>query len=132
MSYIPSTPPPVPYGYELILDLHGCDASTFNRKSLRGYFEKLCDEIQMEREGLHFWDYDGVPDAEITTEAHLLGTSAVQFIKTSNVVIHTLDLLQATYVNIFSCKKYDAVVAQNLTQEWFGAATCRSTLIERI
>jgi len=121
-----------PYGYELILDLHGCDVSTFNRKSLRGYFEKLCDEIQMEREDLHFWDYDGVPEEEITTEAHLLGTSAVQFIKTSNIVIHTLDLLKAAYVNIFSCKKYDACVAEKITTDWFSAKTCHSTLIERI
>ena len=121
-----------PYGYELILDLHGCDISTFNRKSLTAYFEKLCDEIQMEREDLHFWDYDGVPEEEITKEAHLLGTSAVQFIKTSNIVIHTLDLLKAAYVNIFSCKKYDASVAEKITTDWFGASNCRSTLIERI
>lgn len=121
-----------PYGYELILDLHGCDVSTFNRKSLRDYFKTLCDEIEMEREDLHFWDYDGVPEEEITKEAHLLGTSAVQFIKTSNIVIHTLDLLEAAYVNIFSCKKYNASVAEKITTDWFGSKTCRSTLIERI
>ena len=26
------------YGFEVIMDLHGCDVSTFNRASLDGYF----------------------------------------------------------------------------------------------
>jgi len=120
------------YGYELILDLHGCEVAKFTRVSLRRYFEAICDAIEMEREDLHFWDYDGVPEEELPTEAHLLGTSAVQFIKTSNIVIHTLELLEAVYVNIFSCKPYDKDVAERITKEWFGAKECRSHFIERI
>jgi|TARA_Y100001947_G_scaffold128456_1_gene113568 S-adenosylmethionine/arginine decarboxylase-like enzyme len=121
-----------PYGFELLLDLHKCDASTFNRKSLGRYFEKLCNAIEMEREDLHFWDYDGVPEEELPSEAHLLGTSAVQFIKTSNIVIHTLDLLEAVYVSIFSCKEYDAELAEQITKEWFGAKECKTHFLERI
>ena len=120
------------YGFELILDLHGCDPSTFNRPSLEKYFQELCVAIDMEREDLHFWDYDGVPEEDLPTEAHLLGTSAVQFIRTSNIVIHTLDLLGAVYVNIFSCKPYDKEIAEKLTREWFGAKECRTHFIERI
>ncbi len=45
-----------PYGQELILDLHGCDASTFNRKSLDGYFETLCKAIKMQKCERYFWD----------------------------------------------------------------------------
>ncbi len=121
-----------PYGFELIMDLHSCDVSTFNRKSLDGYFEKICEAIDMEREDLHFWDYDGVPEEDRTTEAHLLGTSAVQFIKTSNIVIHTLELLKAAYINIFSCKEFDRDVAEKVTKEWFGAKESRSHFLERI
>ena len=121
-----------PYGFELILDLHGCDVSTFNRESLRAYFEKICAAIDMKREDLHFWDYDGVPEEELPTEAHLLGSSAVQFIETSNIVVHTLHLLEAVYVNIFSCKGYDKEIAEEVTREWFGAKECRTHFIERI
>ncbi len=110
-----------PYGYELILDLHGCDVSKFNRTSLDNYFEKLCKAIDMKRADLHFWDYKGVPVEERPKEAHLLGTSAVQFITTSNIVIHTLDVLKAVYVNIFSCKPFDEKKAEEITKEWFGA-----------
>ena len=121
-----------PYGYELILDLHGCDVSRFNRESLENYFEKLCKAIDMKRADLHFWDYEGVPVEERPKEPHLLGTSAVQFISTSNIVIHTLDLLEAVYVNIFSCKEFDEKAAEKITKEWFGANGCRTQFIERI
>lgn len=121
-----------PYGFELILDLHGCDDSTFNRTSLRKYFAKLCKAIDMERCELHFWDDVGVPPEEMQTSPCTKGTSAVQFILTSTVVVHTLDLLKAVYINIFSCKPYDRKVAEELTKEWFGAKEYRSHFIERI
>ena len=120
------------YGYELIMDLHGCDISTFSRKSLRSYFKKLCKAIDMQRCKLCFWDDVGVPEEEKQTSPHTKGTSAVQFILTSNITIHTLDLLGAAYVNIFSCKPYDEKVAEQITKEWFGAKECRSHFIERI
>ncbi len=120
------------YGFELILDLHDCDVSTFNRESLEGYFEKLCDAIDMQRCELHFWDDVGVPLEEQQTSPHTKGTSAVQFILTSTIVIHTLDLLEAAYINIFSCKPYDEKLAEKITTEWFGAKQCRATFIERV
>jgi len=120
------------YGFELIMDLHGCDVSKFNRKSIEEYMVAVCEAIGMEREDLHFWDYEGVPAEDLPKEAHLLGTSAVQFITTSNIVIHTLDLLKAVYINIFSCKPFDEKVAEKITKEWFGANGCRSHFIERI
>ena len=122
----------VPYGYELILDLHGCDVSSFNRTSLRKYFRMLCKAIGMKRCDLHFWDDVVVPAKERQTSPHTKGTSAVQFLLTSTIVIHTLDLLDAAYINIFSCKAFDREMAERLTKEWFGAKKCRSHFIERI
>ena len=120
------------YGYELILDLHGCDVGKFTRKSIEEYMVTICEAIGMEREDLHFWDYEGVPEEEIPKDSHLLGTTAVQFITTSNIVVHTLELLKAVFVNIFSCKKYDKELAEKITREWFGAKECRTHFIERI
>jgi len=121
-----------PYGFELILDLHGCNSTTFNRVSIDNYFEKLCIAIDMEKCDRYFWDDVGVPPEERQTSPHTKGTSAVQFILTSTIVIHTLDLLNAAYINIFSCKPFDKEVAEELTNEWFGAKECRSHFIERI
>jgi len=121
-----------PYGYELILDLHGCDACTFNRESLDTYFENLCKAIDMVKCERYWWDDVGVPEEEQQTSPHTKGTSAVQFILTSTIVIHTLDELQAVYVNIFSCKAFDEKMAEQITKKWFSAKECRTHFIERI
>ncbi len=121
----------MPYGYELILDLHGCDAATFTRESIDGYFETLCKGIGMVKCERYWWDDVGVPPEERQTSPHTKGTSAVQFILTSTVVVHTLDLLEAVYVNIFSCKEYDAERAKRITVDWFKAQTHQEHFIER-
>ena len=121
----------MPYGYELILDLHGCDATTFNRKSIDGYLERLCDSIDMVRCKRYWWDDVGLPPEERQTAAHTKGTSVVQFILTSSVVIHTLDMLNAVYINIFSCKEFDPAMAERISIAWFKAETCREHIIER-
>jgi S-adenosylmethionine decarboxylase len=120
------------YGIELILDLHGCDASKFTRESFTAYFEQLCVLIDMQREDLHFWDDVGVSEEDKQTSPHAQGTSAVQFILTSSIVIHALDQLRAVYINIFSCKAYDAEVAEKFSTEWFSATDCSARLIDRV
>ena len=120
------------YGVELILDLHGCDTSKFTRESISEYFERLCVLIDMKREALHFWDDEGVPDEEKQTSPHTQGTSAVQFILTSSIVIHTLDQLKAVYINIFSCKAYDPQVAEKFSVEWFGATKFSVRFLDRV
>uniref|UniRef100_A0A6H1Z9Q3 Putative S-adenosylmethionine decarboxylase n=1 Tax=viral metagenome TaxID=1070528 RepID=A0A6H1Z9Q3_9ZZZZ len=109
------------YGKELIIDLHECDISTFTRKSIRNYLKQLCDEIIfMERADFHWWDYHGMSGKEYRKiPAHLKGISAVQFIMTSTIAIHTLDDLQKVFINIFSCKDFDTDAARYFTQKWF-------------
>ena len=120
------------YGIELILDLHGCDASKFTRPSISEYFERLCDLIDMEREDLHFWDDVGRPEEDRQTSPHTQGTSAVQFILTSSIVIHTLDQLEAVYINMFSCKAFDPKTAEQFTIDWFDARDCSARFIDRV
>src|SRR4051812_37051537 len=42
------------YGVELVLDLHGCDPSLFNRRGLRKFYRELCDLIGMQLCKIHF------------------------------------------------------------------------------
>ena len=107
------------YGKELILDLHNCDIDRFNRRDLTSFFVLLCERINMIPEDLHFWDYEDDPkDERLTDPDHLVGTSAVQFIRTSNITIHTLDRLARVYLNIFSCKDFDEIEIINFSK-WF-------------
>jgi S-adenosylmethionine/arginine decarboxylase-like enzyme len=119
------------YGKELIIDLHNCDPSTFTRKSLKKYFKEICFKIEMERCKLCWWDDHGVPEDEKQTLAHTKGTTAIQFILTSNITIHTLDILKNVYVNIFSCKNFDEIAAEKFTKEWFKGEVVNSITIER-
>ena len=118
-------------GLELLLDLHGCDTSQFTRVSIKEYFTKLCDLIDMERCDLHFWDDVGVPEDEQQTDPKTKGTSAAQFILTSTIVIHTLDLMAAAYVNIFSCKEFDTDRAVQFTVKWFASTDWTANEIVR-
>lgn len=120
------------YGVELILDLHGCNPATFNRDHLDHFFTDLCDLIDMEKCEVHFWDDIGVPEDEQQTSPHTKGTSAVCFILTSTIVVHTLDLLEVVYVNIFSCKTFDPDAAADFTQKWFEAESCERSFINRV
>ena len=119
------------YGFELVLDLHGCESGLFNRENIDKFFTDLCDLIEMEKCEVYFWDDVGVPEEEQQTLPHTKGTSAVCFILTSTIVIHTLDLLGAAYINIFSCKSFDPVVAAEFTKNQFKAASSKTTFIER-
>ncbi len=73
-----------------------------------------------------------LPEEEKQTEPHLKGTSAIQFITTSNITIPTLDILKNVYINIFSCKDFDADVARGFSEEWFKGKIVNSQLIERL
>lgn len=112
----------LPYGWELILDLHECNPAKFTRGHLECYFTEFCGLIDMEKCEVQFWDDVGMPLQERQTLPHTKGTSAVCFILTSSIVIHTLDILKAVYINIFSCKAFDSDLAADFTREWFEAA----------
>lgn len=120
------------YGKELILDLHNCNINYFNRKDIKKYFIELCKLINMQRCELHFWDDLNVSDKEKQTSPHTKGTSAIQFILTSNITIHTLDILEKVFVNIFSCKDFDEDIATQFTNDFFGGVIVKKTILERI
>lgn len=120
------------YGKELILDLHNCDSKKFNRSTLKKFFIELCDLIDMQRGELFWWDDYGLPKKDRETEPHLKGTSAIQFIKTSNVTIHTLDILKSVYLNIFSCKNFDSKKAGEFSRKFFkGKIAHQATIVRK-
>ncbi len=120
------------YGYELVLDLHGCNPKTFTREHLDEYFTNLCHILEMQKCEIHFWDDVGVSPEEQQTSPHTKGTSAVCFILTSTIVVHTLDLLKTVYINIFSCKEFSLGKARDFSTEWFQADDLDSQFIERL
>ena len=120
------------YGLSLLLDLHDCDVSKFNRKVIAKYFDTICERIKMTKCRRHWWDDLNVPEEYKQTEPHTKGTSAIQFILTSDIRIHTLDILKIVYVDIFSCKSFDPEVAKATTLEFFGGRVVQCKPIDRL
>ena len=46
-------------------------------------------------------------------------------------MIHTLDLMETVYVNIFSCRGFDTNKAAAFTAKWFASAEWTSHVITR-
>ena len=103
------------YGLELIMDLKGCDLSDLSKEKLRTYFVQLADRIKMVRYGepIYWEEHSDIP--------HLRGISAIQFIQTSNFVCHPLPLLNAVYLNVFSCKAFDVEDALRFSMKFWEA-----------
>ena len=119
------------YGKELVLDLYGCDPVYFTRAYIEQFLEDLCKLIDMERCDLHFWDYVDYPEEKAAAPPHLDGTTAVQFIKTSNITIHTLDKVGEVYLNLFSCKQFDEGTVKFFVVKRFDAKYTDSQVIIR-
>ena len=119
------------YGIELIIDLHGCSIKKFTRAGLTEYFRQLCELIDMKREDLHFWDYEGYPAEKAAAPPHLVGTTGVQFITTSSIVIHSLEILEQVFINIFTCKDFSPEFAVKFTEQYFQSTQSRTTIINR-
>jgi S-adenosylmethionine/arginine decarboxylase-like enzyme len=114
------------YGYELIMDLYGCDKKVItSRKKLKEYVDKLCKLIDMKKFGQTLIPYFG------DNAAYTKGYSMMQFIETSSITGHFSDLWLTAYINIFSCKTYDHVKAKNFTKKFFKVKSMRSRLIVR-
>jgi S-adenosylmethionine/arginine decarboxylase-like enzyme len=118
------------YGTELILDIHKCDATLFNREKIEDFCIKLCTLIDMQREDLHFWEDEDLPNPKTNPKTY--GISAIQFILTSNITIHALPLLKSIYINIFSCKDFNILDAKRFAVKYWRGICMASNNIERI
>jgi len=117
------------YGQELILDLHECGKATME-VDIQDFCEELAGLVDMQAEDFHIWASE--PDEE--KDPRTFGISAIQFIVTSDIRVHVLPLLQGgtVYLNLFSCKPFDADIATKFIEGWFQAKECRRQIVERI
>ncbi|MCH7573593.1 MAG: S-adenosylmethionine decarboxylase [Candidatus Marinimicrobia bacterium] len=119
------------YGKSISIDLHGCNADDFTRRKLRQFVLALCDYIKMTPAKRVWWDYRWSPWAKREAPAHLKGTSLVQFIQTSTIVIHTLDDLGTVYIDLFSCSTFSATDVIYFCKNWFGGKVVNHSITER-
>ena len=114
------------YGMELIMDLHDCDPGILASKNkLKEYIIKICKLIKMKRYGKPIIERFGL-GMDFTA-----GYSLVQLIESSSITGHFSELWRSIYLNIFSCKSFDAGKATEFTKAFFKAKKVKNRIIAR-
>ena len=111
------------WGKLATIDLNSCNNKIKNKKEIRTFIQKLCALINMEKVGPTRVKKFGKDE--------LKGYSTFQFIKTSSISCHFDEIQNRAFIDIFSCKDFDAKKATNFAKEFFGAKTTQLKLLIR-
>lgn len=104
--------------------MHGCAHERLvDPELLKQFVTDVIPLIDMEAHGACYVDRFGEGDIE--------GLSAMQFIKTSSISVHLDEVGNRAFIDIFSCKDFDAASAEKFSKEFFRAKEVKSTVLER-
>lgn len=93
------------FGKEFIISIYSCCDDIHNIDFWSTWFSELINLIDMKAHGpLHIEKFG---------EGDLHGISAMQFIETSSIVMHTDTKNNGIHLNIFSCKDFDEYLVNN-------------------
>ncbi len=117
---------PATFGVELVLNLMDCDPQTIrSREQLIAYAQELCRIIDMKPYGEPWAERFGLADPKAA------GYTLVQLIETSSITGHFSEEWNKAYINIFSCRAFDADEAAAFTQRFFDASSIDQQLLIR-
>lgn len=107
------------------VDLSGCDHEFIqNKGKIKEFIGALCRVIGMKPVG--------EPVIKKFGEGSLEGYSAFQFIETSSITIHLDDKISdRAFIDIFSCKDFDAKKAEKFSRDFFNAKNSKLKVITR-
>ena len=106
------------YGQELILDFSDVPKEFFEQHRIKKFTEILAHEIEMTKGPNYVWGND--KDLGTMHDPSADGISCIQFIMSSSILCHCIDEEGKVFVNIFSCKKFDADKAQKCAEKAIG------------
>lgn len=116
--------PSTAWGKSIAINLFGCEHDKLiDPALLEQFIAEIITVIGMKAHGPCHIDQFG--------EGSLHGLSAMQFIETSSITVHLDDVGNRAFVDVFSCKDFDAERAQEFAQNFFGAKTVSTTVLER-
>jgi S-adenosylmethionine decarboxylase len=113
------------WGKHLILDCAGCPRELISNKALiRSFVEALVPAIDMKAVGAPVIEY-------LSPEPRLAGYSLMQLIETSSITGHFCDASGEAYLDIFSCKDFNARDALDVVTTYFAPDKCMTTVLVR-
>lgn len=111
------------YGKHLILTASGCNDQLLSKDEIANFCRELVERIDM----VAFGD----PLVERFGSGDEIGISAVQLIQTSAITIHTNDPARDMYLDVFSCKDFEAQAVLDVLAESFAPAEVEHQVILR-
>jgi S-adenosylmethionine decarboxylase len=103
----------LPWGMLAAIDLHGCARQRLeDPDSIRRFVPALVDAIAMQAHGPLMLERFG--------DGELEGWSAMQFIETSSITVHADEVAGRCFIDVFSCRSFDADRAAAVAVEHFG------------
>ena len=104
-----------PWGMLAAIDLHGCEFGPLaDPDNIRAFVPAVIDAIGMRAHGPLLLERFGDGDLE--------GWSAIQFIETSSITVHADEVAGRCFIDVFSCRLFDAELAAAVAVEHFGGA----------
>ena len=100
------------YGKHVILTASGCNAALLEKSKIADFCRDMVKRIDMVPFGEPFVERFGEDDE--------VGISAVQLIQTSAITIHTNDEARDMYLDVFSCKDFEAEIVLACVKDWFA------------
>lgn len=112
------------WGKSVSIDLHGCAHERLTSADLlKQFVNEIIAIMDMEAHGPTYIDRFG--------DGELEGYSAMQFIKTSTITVHLDEVGNRAFLDLFSCKDFDADKAAEFAKKFFAATTVTTTTINR-
>jgi S-adenosylmethionine/arginine decarboxylase-like enzyme len=125
MRTVPTAPGPAAFavtrawGLSTSVDLYGCDPDAIrSAAAITRFAVELCDRLGVRRFG------DPVV-VRFGADPRVCGYSLVQLIETSLVSAHFAEESNAVYLDVFSCRWYDAEAAAAFARDYFQAESVR-------
>jgi len=107
---------PAPRGMLAAIDLHGCEFAALADPGTVGAFVRAAiDAIGMRAHGPLRLERFG--------DGELEGWSAMQFIETSSITVHADEVAGRCFVDVFSCRAFDAEAAAAVAVDHSGGAS---------
>jgi S-adenosylmethionine/arginine decarboxylase-like enzyme len=113
------------WGYHIMLDCGGCNLKHItNKNHIWSFLMALTKRVGMKAHGKAIIEnlLEGTDNE---------GYSVLQMITTSNITCHFVNKTQTAYIDLFSCKEFEAEIVIATVKEFFQPTTMKLNFIER-
>jgi len=112
-----------PWGHHLILDCSGCENIT-DESHIKKFIKDTIESIEMIAHGDPQIEY-------LLPGTDNEGYSVLQMITTSNLTAHFVTKSKSAYIDVFSCKEFDANIAEEKVKEYFNPKQINGRFLTR-